>query len=510
VIPVLLAKRDDGTLLLEVDQKKGLGRGVYLFKFRYRTDLRQRGLVAQRGGAVELSWIGPRLPDGVDGAQVTFRLPSAPTAPRVLDTDRPEPGEVAPSSGVFLSNLRRAADKDELEIVRPHVARGEPVVWRIEMDAQAFDGFARPNLSAEIPFPEAKPGAPLQRASWLGAGFLLALLYGTLVMLKWRALVRASAERNAEPRALFALPAALRATLAGLALSGAVAVVKLGSQPTLGALLMLAAMALASHASPRVRAELRGPGRWLALPDEEAFQLRRVELPGRWLDAGTLPGFVLFTLTLGLSCLLTVSMLGRSVYDAVLIALGSASYFPIFLTGRTSELALDPVRGPARLLNRLAQRLRRQGSHKVVAWARVPDGSSEPDELRLLLLPRPAVQGLRAIEVGMEYGAGESWRAATPCLLVRTLEGSAAQRRFGSSVPWMRGRTDAERVALLRPKLPTFAFMMKLLERVLELSTDERAGVRRAHHPEIRTPTAAGRAAVASKPGTLSSPTQPT
>jgi hypothetical protein len=509
-MPLLLAKRDDGTLVLEVDQKKGLGRGVYLFKFRYRTDLRQRGLVAQRGNAVELSWIGPRLPDGVDGAQVTFRLPSAPVAPHVLDADRLGPGNAAPSGGVFLSNLRRAADKDELEVVRPHVARGEPVVWRVETDAQAFEAFAHPNVSGEIPLLEPKPGAPLERASWLGGGLLLAFLYGTLVMLKWRALVRAGTERNAETPALLPLPAALRAVLAGLGLAGAMAVVKLASKPTSGALLMLAAMAFATHVSPRVRAQLRGPGHWLALPDEEAFQPRRLELPGRWLDAGTLPGFVVFTLALAISCLMTVSMLGRSVYDAALIALGSAAYFPIFLTGRTSDLALDPVTGPARLLNRLARRLRLQGGHKVVAWARIPDGCSEPDELRLLLVPRPPAQGLRAIEVGMEYGPGDPCRGATPCVLVRAIEGSLAQRRLGSSLPWIRGRTDAERVALLRPKLPTFALTLTLLERVLALLTDERIGVRRPRHLEIRTPTPGGRVASASKPGTTLSPVQPT
>ncbi|HMR78443.1 MAG TPA: hypothetical protein PKD61_25230, partial [Polyangiaceae bacterium] len=37
--PLLIERRDDGTLRIDVDHDKGLRRGTYLFKFAYRTNL---------------------------------------------------------------------------------------------------------------------------------------------------------------------------------------------------------------------------------------------------------------------------------------------------------------------------------------------------------------------------------------------------------------------------------------------------------------------------------------
>ena len=64
-------------------------------------------------------------------------LPSADTsAGRIDDSDA--------LGGVFIGNLHRLADKDELDIVRPHVSRGEPVVWRVRTSAKVFDALANP------------------------------------------------------------------------------------------------------------------------------------------------------------------------------------------------------------------------------------------------------------------------------------------------------------------------------------------------------------------------------
>src|SRR3954463_6835950 len=42
--PLLLEKREDGSLRIEIDRDQGLRTGVYLFHFQYRTDLLSRGL----------------------------------------------------------------------------------------------------------------------------------------------------------------------------------------------------------------------------------------------------------------------------------------------------------------------------------------------------------------------------------------------------------------------------------------------------------------------------------
>ena len=142
-IPLLLERRDDGTLRAEVDHAKGVSRGKYVFKLAYRTRLADRGMIRQHGSMAEVRWVAPRSTDGVDSARVLFRLPPGGSEPRLPESDEE-------SGGTFLSNLRRTGDKDELDIVRPHVAKGEPVVWRVLASPKAFDAFGHEELSPTL------------------------------------------------------------------------------------------------------------------------------------------------------------------------------------------------------------------------------------------------------------------------------------------------------------------------------------------------------------------------
>src|SRR6478752_4592277 len=193
--PLLLDKHDDGTLRIEVDREKGLRTGVYSFHFQYRTDLLRRDLIRREGNEVEVRWVGPRFEQGIDSARVVFRLPAGPTPPVLPDvndsTGRLQDGDAL--GGVFIGNLHRLADKDELDIVRPHVSRGEPVLWRVRVSAQAFDAFANP-----LPAPHLEKangtralalgaGAqPRQRLRWWLCAALAALAYAFAVAGKWR------------------------------------------------------------------------------------------------------------------------------------------------------------------------------------------------------------------------------------------------------------------------------------------------------------------------------------
>jgi hypothetical protein len=146
----------------------------------------------------------------------------------------------------------------------------------------------------------------------------------------------------------------------------------------------------------------------------------------------------------------------------------------------------------------------------VVALLRFPVGAERPDELRLLVMPRPAVPGLVAIEVGVEYQLGGGGPVALPVLLVRALEDSPAHQRLERIAQWTRGRRAEERVAVLRPKLPTLALTVSLAQRLTTMLTDPRRRVRRSHQPRIKTPIPSGRAASTSKAGTVSSPAHAT
>ena len=477
-IPLLFELRDDGTLELEIDHKKGIRRGTYLFRFSYRTQLGKRDLITQDGSRVQVTWVGPRFADGIDSARVVFRVPAAQLEPRLppVDSEQVGLGLMDDPGGVFLSNLRRAPDRDVLEIVRPHIAKGEPVVWRMQADARSFDGYApaEPSRSIELPQQDVAGGPnPRQRALLIAIAFAIALFYGGLVVLKWVAFSRSCAVRHARARALLPLPTALRSALAGVSLSAAAGVAILLSQPTLAGALLVLSMALAAHRGPRLEPPLRGPGRWLVLDDDEAFRSRRVKLPGRWLDTGALSGFVLFAGSLAAFGYGAVHLLPSSPYHALLLALGSACLLPIFCTGRASELPADPAVHPRGLMKYLAKRLRRRGL-KAVAWARIPTGSAQPDELRLLVTPRRALPGLGGIEVGLEYQHGGGGPVALPFALVRVQDASDAYTALQRHVSWMRGREAEQRVAVIRPKLPTRRLTLALVERIAERVSDHR------------------------------------
>ncbi len=267
--PLLLDKRDDGTLRIEVDREKGLRTGVYSFHFQYRTDLLKRDLIRREGNEAEVRWVGPRFEQGIDSARVVFRLPAGPTPPMLPDLNnsagRLQDGDAL--GGVFIGNLHRLADKDELDIVRPHVSRGEPVLWRVRVSAKAFDAFANPLPPPRL---EKSRGArslslaagaqPRQRLGWWLCAALAALAYAFAVAGKWRYFSALCGARGALPRTLVPLPVGLRAAASGTLLASAFISAAWFDQATLGAVLLVLAMAFACQYATPAKIVLRGPG----------------------------------------------------------------------------------------------------------------------------------------------------------------------------------------------------------------------------------------------------------
>lgn len=500
--PLLVDKKEDGSLHIEINRDRGLRHGSYLFKFEYRTNLLAQHRLEPKGTRVDLTWVGPRYDDGIDTAHVLFRLPAAPLPPRL-----PPAGANAQSGGLFFSTLRRAGDHDELDVVRPHIAKGEPVVWRIQVDRKAFSPFAAPREPPAVLGPvRPAPRRIRRRLLLMALGLSIALAYALLVALKWRATSRACRARRALPRALVPLGVVLRAPLAGCALAGAAGVGALTEHATLAGLLLIVAMALATQLTPSAAAPLRGPGRWLPLGDLEAFGKSKSGLPGRWLDAGSWRGFCVFVLLLSAACGFGLHLLSRSPYQALLVVLASCCLLPVFCTGRSGELPPDPAGEPRAVLAWLAKKLRKDSSLKVVAWARIAEGAVEHDELRLLVVPRRRVGGLGSIEVGVEYQHGGGGSIALPCVIVRAADGSDAYRALPRSVVWTRGRKADERVAVVRPALPTRAACLKLVRRVVEIAAQSGS---RAHSVSKRRSSSGKRSSTANA-GTLSSPAHAT
>ncbi len=500
-LPLLLAVDDEGTLKLEVDHERGLRRGTYLMRFSYRTNLLAQERLATRGSSVLISWVGPRLDSGVDSAKVVFRLPQAHVPPRVPDAEQPADGAGLSEEfdGVFLSQLRREADVDVLEVVRPHVAKGEPVVWRVLTAPAAFDAFkSEAGPRAELPRAEERHDGRLLLLGVLGA---IGLLYACLVALKAHLLSLACQVREARARSLVPLPTALRSALSGLLLAAAVGVGVGLDHPTGFGVLLVLSMLTAAQLGPLTRPAIRGPGSWRVVEASRLSGAPAVQLPGRFLDTGALPGFLLFALSLTAFGVGAVYAFQRSAYLGMMTALGAACLLPLFCTGRASELPPDPIQRPRRLFHALVKRLaRRRPACDVQLLGRFPVDTDEPDELRLAALPRRPIRGLNAIEVCVEYHQTGPGRRGAPCVMVRVQDESSAILALPCGITWTRGRGEDERVAVLRPKLPTQAMTLALVERLLTLlSRPERAEAQ----PKRRTPSA--RAAGAPSSGAPSS-----
>jgi hypothetical protein len=274
----------------------------------------------------------------------------------------------------------------------------------------------------------------------------------------------------------------------------------------------LIAVAAASHLPPRPAAPLRGPGKWVELDTEVAFEERPApRLPGRYVDAGSGVGFVLFVSLLGLFVALAIVIMRRSEYYGLSVALASSILFPIFCTGRAGELPPDPVQAPVELLDWLSVVLSKDSSVTLRALGRLPLGKTEHDEIRLLVMPKKPLVGLVAIEAGLDVHQGALGLLPLPFVLVRVVEGSLASEALPKGLFWTRGRNVDERVAVLRPKLPTRRLTATLIAEVSRrLSVGKSAApVRRQPSPTSAT-RSAGKDSVTAKPSTTSSPVHAT
>lgn len=471
LLPLDAHPRDDGTpappTLRARFDGKGLSRGVFVLFFRYRTNLAARGLVRSDGPVTRIAWTGPLWDDGYDSARLIVELPAAPGEPRL---DEPVAGDTDPAPPMTLSTLRRASDKDEIELLRPYAPKSEAMRWTVRADARAF----RPEAAAPPPVADvvggleaaATPDPERTRTLYFAGGAALFALYSALVAAKGREHERLARAAGAVPRPLLPFPLGLRAAAAGLALVAGVALELLLKSGTAGAALVATATALAAHRTPRpVHAghagrALRRPGKWLPVSESEAFR-EPLRPRGVYLDVSTRAGKALLVAGLAALGAGVYVVAGTSPYHAHLLALDVTALLAIFCTGRLAELPPDPAARPAGFLRDIARRVRRgmkDPDLRIVGRLRIPHGSPDADELRLGLAPRSPLPGFVSIEVGVVYALGAGGAIGLPEILLRVQEGSPCDRaiariaRNGHSSA--RGRRPDERVLTFTPRLP--------------------------------------------------------
>ncbi len=467
---VAVREGSDTTLRITLDDAKGVKRGTYAFALRYRVDMVAGRAISRDGALFRVVWTAPIAHEGLDGARVVFELPSAPTEPRSAAQK-----DGAPADDGTLATLRRAIDHDELELVRPHVARGEAATWAVRVDPKAFPEIHDARLRPPPPVLQAAPARGVDAALLAGLG-LLGALFAFVALRKARNVATACEAAQTTPRPLVALPLAARVACAGLALAAGV-FIQLGGKPTGGAIFLSAAMALVTFRTPTAKIRARGPGSWLAFRPDEAFE--PAAAPGAWLDAGTRRGRAAMAIVAAVVVAITCAAAHFGARAPLLIALDAIVLLPLFLTGGQAQLP-PTASTAAPCLRPYWARLSRDASLRVTAWARVPSGESVADELRVLTVPRAPLAGLFGLEIGLAWALTPAGYAPTPEVLVRVHDGSAAAARLtqivndARSVP---GRRPDERVFMLKPRSPSVRATLALVTEIARELSDRRVVV---------------------------------
>jgi hypothetical protein len=468
---VEMSPKTPGAVRILIDEGKGLTRGSYTVDVKYRLDFAGQKMLARDGAMWKLSWTAPPASEGHDGARVTFDLPAAPTEPRLA-------GEATTT----LATLRRGAERDELELVRPHVSRGDAVVWQARIDPKAFPQVSSPELRPPPPVETAPPSLLASHLARVLVAVGFAALAGALAILlrSKRAGVRAMAEEaGMQARPLLALPWGLGPFGYGVVTAAALATL-LWSYPLVGAGLVIFAMGIAAHRSPAPIVKPRRPGSWEAVP----ILADRATRPAGKLDIGGWSGRIVFGLVLIAIAVASWLLRAKVPQIALALPLASVALVPIFVTGTRAQMPPAAVDLAVRMLRPARDALASSLDLAHVELATIGrvtsalhGGTSAPiDEVRLAGAPKDRTPGLRAIELALAMAPG-GW-SASPEVLVRFDAASAAARRIdriAAGQRILRGRTKDENVVRLLPDDPTPDAAAALVARLLMSLEDRRA-----------------------------------
>lgn len=469
-----------GTIRITIDEGKGLGRGVYVVDVRYRLDLVATKMLTRDGAMWKLAWTAPPASEGHDGARVIFDLPAAPTEPRLAATA---------DSTTTLATVRRTAGRDELELLRAHVPRGEAATWAARIDPKAFPGVTSPELRPP-PVPQITSSSLIGsnvQSVLVALGFaLFAGALATLLREKQRAVRAAAALRSARARPVLPLPFGLGPFAYGIAVALSLAML-LWWSPLIGAMLVVLAMALSTHRAPETITHPRRSGAWRPMSDSKALLSGPPPpLPTDAFDIATTRARLSFGVV---ACSVAASAwLLHPIVPRISIALPlvSAALVPIFVTGTRSQLAPTPTELAARWLRPVRDALAATMdlSHVDLGTiGRVVTSAGAVDEVRLVCAPRDRTPGLRAIELALANGP--VGHGAVPEVFIRFDDGSSAAERVARLVtgaPVVAGRTPEERVVRIVPDEPNAAAAAALVSR-LALALEGRRARDRAGSP---------------------------
>lgn len=463
--PLTVSSLEDGSVRLGIGAERGIRGGSYAFSFAYSLDLNEMGWIAAVDGGTQLTWVGPRLSSGVDSAKVTFVLPRGTEAPVLA------PPESGAGASVLLGEIRRGAEFDEIELVRAHLAQGEPALWRVLAAPGTLNQGPVAAVSDSLPALGAGGAAHSRfaRAStlqWALVASSLALFFALLTFWKAKGVLRAAQMTEARDKPLIPATPPLRAGVAGAALGGAVWFA-LQQQPWIAVVLACLSLAMTTFLLPVRIVHPRGPGEWQQVSDKASVEKAR--LPGTWFETRNLRGFFLFLSIAGAIVICAYRILPSSNYLALMTIGLVALLVPLFWTGRARDFPRGPIEQAMPWFRYLGRAIDPQVA-QVELWGRraaVPGAHGHEtyyDEARLRFVLPEAPAGLRALEVSLDEAAGA---CVLPCVVLRVLAESPTAERLPRSIKWQRGRSADERVAILRPSAPTRAQLLRLVRSLL-------------------------------------------
>ena len=345
---------------------------------------------------------------------MTARASSSRCRPRRPSRASPRPSK--PRRRSRPSDAR--PDKDELELVRAHVPRGEAVTWSARVDPKAFPRVVSPGA----------PSADRRRSRRRGAAAEPRAARPARVCARRarrRARVRAAREAGLG-RACMRSASVARGRCCPSA--GASARSRMAPRPQArsrrccGGRLPTAPPSwssrwpCAAHRSPAPIARAAGPGRWQPIADADVLVARApAPASGDALDIGTRPGKVTALALVLVLALLTFVLRTRVAGAAIAIPLTGAALVPLFTTGTRAQLPRAPAELAARILapaRDMLARLVDLAHVDVRCMARFCDGTRTYDEVRLACAPSDRIPGLRTIELALAGALARGARCA--------------------------------------------------------------------------------------------------
>lgn len=441
---------------------RGLPRGIYAFNVIYKVDLVATHRLERDGSMWRLTWTSLPAPDGRDGVRAVIALPQAPTEPR--------PDTARDGSDTVIASVKRSTERDEVELVRAHVPRDESIAWRVRIDPKALPAV----VAKELQIPAPPPPAPPKRLPDLFLALCVALsgiLSFALATFKLRSIENLTKRSANAPRGLVPVP--MRATAFSILFTLGILTAAI-SLPIIGAILLLLAGVTMTFLPGTHQRQAWGPGKWLSVNDKDAFAHGDAKLDS-W-DASTSRGAAFAFCLFGLSIALGV---GLGMYVPVLRLVLPISWLalaPLFLTGTAGQMAPSTT-SVATFLRPIFSRLKSDSGLRVSPWARVPEGASSYDELRLLVLPRNAMPGVLGIEVACGTSVSAVGYTFVPEVWLRVSDGSFAADRIEGVVDADRtlpGRRPEERAVRVLPKFPTALGTADLVRELGDLLADRR------------------------------------